>query len=222
MSQHTENTAPVSNFIIRTFPVGPLQCNCSVIGDRLSGKALVVDPGGDADKILALVKELNLRVVAIIHTHAHLDHILASGEIKKATGAPIYLHKGDQFLWDMVEEQCIRFGVPKVTLPDPDHHIQDDQAFDCCGAVALHTPGHTPGSVSFWFEEYKTLIAGDTLFRGSIGRTDLPGGNFEQIKQSIGQRIYSLDNDAVVITGHGPSTIIGVEKQTNSFVRGAL
>ena len=161
-------------------------------------------------------------MVAIIHTHAHLDHILASGEIKKATGAPIYLHKGDQFLWDMVEEQCIRFGVPKVTLPDPDHHIQDDQAFDCCGAVALHTPGHTPGSVSFWFEEYKTLIAGDTLFRGSIGRTDLPGGNFEQIKQSIGQRIYSLDNDAVVITGHGPSTIIGVEKQTNSFVRGAL
>ena len=144
MSQHTENTAPVSNFIIRTFPVGPLQCNCSVIGDRLSGKALVVDPGGDADKILALLKELNLRVVAIIHTHAHLDHILASGEIKKATGAPIYLHKGDQFLWDMVEEQCIRFGVPKVTLPDPDHPIQDDQAFDCCGAVALHTPGHTP------------------------------------------------------------------------------
>lgn len=209
-----------SNFIIRTFPVGPLQCNCSVIGDRLSGRALVVDPGGDADKILALLNELNLKVVAIIHTHAHLDHILAAGEIKNATGAPIYLHKGDQFLWDMVEEQCAMFGMPTISLPEPDHYINDDQSFDCCGAVAIHTPGHTPGSVSFWFDEYKTLIAGDTLFQGSIGRTDLPGGNFDQIKQSISQRLYTLHDDAVVITGHGASTTIGTEKQSNSFVRG--
>ena len=229
MSQQTNGNTPYSdpqsstteqsNFIIRTFPVGPLQCNCSVIGDRLSGRALVVDPGGDADKILALLNELNLKVVAIIHTHAHLAHILAAGEIKKATAAPIYLHKGDQFLWDMVEEQCAMFGVPTVSLPEPDHYINDDQALNCCGGVAIHTPGHTPGSVSFWFDEYKTLIAGDTLFQGSIGRTDLPGGNFDEIKQSISERLYSLSEDAVVITGHGPSTTIGVEKQSNSFVR---
>jgi hydroxyacylglutathione hydrolase len=208
-----------SQFIMRTFPVGPLQCNCSVIGDSLSGRALVIDPGGDADQILALVKELKLKVVAIIHTHAHLDHILAAGEIKKATGAPIFLHESDQFLWDLVDQQCAMFGVPPVTLPDPDHYIKDDQALECCGGVAIHTPGHTPGSVSFWFEQYKTLIAGDTLFSGSIGRTDLPGGDFEQIVTSIKERIYSLDDEAVVVTGHGPNTTIGSEKVTNGFVR---
>ena len=208
-----------SQFVIRTFPVGPLQCNCSVIGDSLSGRALVIDPGGDADEILALVKELNLTVVAIIHTHAHLDHILAAGEIKKATGAPIFLHESDQFLWDLVDQQCAMFGVPPVKLPDPDHYLKDDQALECCGGVAIHTPGHTPGSVSFWFEQYKTLIAGDTLFSGSIGRTDLPGGDFDQIVTSIKERIYSLDDEAVVVTGHGPNTTIGSEKVTNGFVR---
>ena len=216
----TQDQQPLSQFIIRTFPVGPLQCNCSIIGDRLSSKALVVDPGGDADQILGLLNELNLTVVGIIHTHAHLDHILASGVIKEATGAPIYLHEGDKFLWDMVGQQCVMFGVPPVTLPEPDHFMEDDQALNCCGGVAIHTPGHTPGSISFWFEEYKTLIAGDTLFQGSIGRTDLPGGNFDQIITSIKERIYTLDDDAVVVTGHGPNTAIGSEKNGNSFVRG--
>ena len=216
----TQDQQPLSQFIIRTFPVGPLQCNCSIIGDRLSSKALVVDPGGDADQILGLLNELNLTVVGIIHTHAHLDHILASGVIKEATGAPIYLHEGDKFLWDMVGQQCVMFGVPPVTLPEPDHFMEDDQALNCCGGVASHTPGHTPGSISFWFEEYKTLIAGDTLFQGSIGRTDLPGGNFDQIITSIKERIYTLDDDAVVVTGHGPNTAIGSEKTGNSFVRG--
>jgi glyoxylase-like metal-dependent hydrolase (beta-lactamase superfamily II) len=111
------------------------------------------------------------------------------------------------------------FGVPKVSLPDPDYYLHDDQALDCCGGVAIHTPGHTPGSVSFWFEQYKTLIAGDTLFLGSIGRTDLPGGDFEQIVTSIKERIYSLDDEAVVVTGHGPNTTIGSEKVANGFVR---
>jgi hydroxyacylglutathione hydrolase len=216
---NTDQQSP-SQFIIRTFPVGPLQCNCSIIGDRLSSKALVVDPGGDAEQILGLINELNLTVVAIIHTHAHLDHILASGIIKEATGAPIYLHEGDKFLWDMVEQQCVMFGVPAITLPEPDGFIKDDQALNCCGGVAIHTPGHTPGSVSFWFEEYKTLIAGDTLFQGSIGRTDLPGGNFDQIITSIKERIYCLDDQALVVTGHGPNTVIGSEKVSNSFVRG--
>jgi len=216
----TQDQQPLSQFIIRTFPVGPLQCNCSIIGDRLSSKALVVDPGGDAEQILGLLNELNLTVVGIIHTHAHLDHILASGVIKEATGAPIYLHEGDKFLWDMVGQQCVMFGVPPVTLPAPDHFMEDDQALNCCGGVAIHTPGHTPGSISFWFEEYKTLIAGDTLFQGSIGRTDLPGGNFDQIITSIKERIYTLDDDAIVVTGHGPNTAIGSEKTGNSFVRG--
>ena len=201
-------------------PVTPFQQNCSVIWCETTLKAAVVDPGGDAEQILGLLNELNLTVVGIIHTHAHLDHILASGLIKEATGAPIYLHEGDKFLWDMVGQQCVMFGVPPVTLPEPDHFMEDDQALNCCGGVAIHTPGHTPGSISFWFEEYKTLIAGDTLFQGSIGRTDLPGGNFDQIITSIKERIYTLDDDAIVVTGHGPNTAIGSEKTGNSFVRG--
>jgi glyoxylase-like metal-dependent hydrolase (beta-lactamase superfamily II) len=107
-----------------------------------------------------------------------------------------------------------------VTLPDPDFYLKDDHDLNCCGGVAIHTPGHTPGSTSFWFDEAKTLIAGDTLFQGSIGRTDLPGGNFEQIISSIKERLYTLDEDAVVITGHGPNTSIGQEKASNGFVRG--
>jgi len=215
----SENVDNQPRFIIETFPVGPLQCNCSIIGDSVSKVALIIDPGGDAQQILALLNQLQLKAIAIIHTHAHLDHILAAGEIKKATGAPIYLHQSDQFLWDGVEQQCAMFGMPPVSLPEPDHYLQDDQDLGCCGGVAIHTPGHTPGSVSFWFEQYKTLIAGDTLFLGSIGRTDLPGGNFEQIVTSIKQRIYTLDDDAVVVTGHGPNTTIENEKVANGFVR---
>jgi len=206
--------------IVRTFPVGPLQCNCSIIGDPVSKRAVVVDPGGDADKILKLVNELGLTVIAIVHTHAHLDHILAAGDIRKATGAPIHLHEADQFLWDILEQQCAMFGVPYRPLPDPDRYLRDDQDLGCCGGVALHTPGHTPGSTSFWFASARTLIAGDTLFRGSIGRTDLWGGDHRAPLKSIRERLYTLDDDATVITGHGPSTRIGLEKQSNMFIRG--
>ncbi len=207
--------------IFKTFPVGPLQCNCSIIGDPVSKRAIVVDPGGDAQKILAELAADELTLVSIIHTHAHLDHILAAGELKAATGAPIQLHKDDKILWDMVEQQCQAFGVPvpDEPLPGPDFWLQDDEALACCGGVTLHTPGHTPGSMSFWFEEHNLLVAGDTLFKQSIGRTDLPGGNYEQIEKSIKQRLYTLDDDAVVITGHGPSTTIGEEKRSNPFVR---
>lgn len=210
-----------SNVIFKTFPVGPLQCNCCIIGDPVSKRAIVVDPGGDAQKILAELAADELTLVSIIHTHAHLDHILAAGELKAATGAPIQLHKDDKMLWDMVEQQCQAFGVPvpDEPLPDPDFWLQDDEALACCGGVTLHTPGHTPGSMSFWFEEHNLLVAGDTLFKQSIGRTDLPGGSYEQIEKSIKQRLYTLDDDAVVITGHGPATTIGDEKRSNPFVR---
>ena len=204
---------------LRSFPVGPLQCNCSIIADPLTRQALVIDPGGDADVILKLIAEHDLKVIAIVHTHAHLDHILAAGEVQKATGAPIYLHRDDRFLWDAVERQCASFGIPFKPLPDPDRYLEDGQDLSCCGGVVIHTPGHTPGSTSFWFEDMKVLVAGDTLFQGSIGRTDFPGGSFDLIVKSIRERLYSLDEDATVITGHGPSTIIGIEKHSNMFVR---
>jgi len=208
-----------NNPIVVTFPVGPLQCNCTIIGDPASQKALVIDPGGDAQKILARLDELSLKVVAIIHTHAHLDHILAAGEIKHATGAPIHLHREDMFLWDGVAQQCLMFGVPQISLPKPDGYIKDEQDLGCCGGVAMHTPGHTPGSTSFWFAPAKTLIAGDTLFRGGIGRTDFPGGDHNAIVRSIRERLYTLDDEVAVVTGHGPTTSIGIEKSSNMFVR---
>lgn len=207
------------HLFIRTFPVGPLQCNCSIIADTLTRKALVVDPGGDAEQILKVIADHGFKVVAIIHTHAHLDHVLAAGDIQKATGAPIHLHEGDQFLWDAVERQCASFGIPYRPLPNPDQYLRDGQDLPCCSGVVIHTPGHTPGSTSFWFGDMKVLVAGDTLFQGSIGRTDFPGGSFAQIQKSIRERLYALDEDATVITGHGPSTTIGDEKHGNMFVR---
>ncbi|HEY9035503.1 MAG TPA: MBL fold metallo-hydrolase [Pseudomonadales bacterium] len=206
--------------LFKTFPVGPLQCNCCIIADPVTRKAVVIDPGGDAERILATLKADNLTLVSIVHTHAHLDHILAAGELKEATGAPIKLHKEDQFLWDSVEWQCQAFGVPYTPLPPPDGWLEDDEPLACCGGKARHTPGHTPGSVSFVFEDHKLLVAGDTLFRRSIGRTDLPGGDYEQIARSILDKLYSLDEDTEVITGHGPSTTIGEEIRENPFVRG--
>ncbi|WP_421869370.1 MBL fold metallo-hydrolase [Motiliproteus sp.] len=216
MSIESDNTTKLFR---RTFPVGPLQCNCTLIGDTETGRAIVVDPGGDADKILNELNANGLQLVAIYHTHAHLDHVLAAGALKEKTGAPIYLHDQDNFLWDMIEQQCQMFGVPYTPQPDPDEVIKDDQDLGCCGGVAIHTPGHTPGSTSFWFEEAKLLIAGDTLFRRSIGRTDLWGGDYGQIEKSIKERLYTLDEQAVVVTGHGPDTTIGEEREQNMVIR---
>ncbi len=195
-----------------------MQCNCTIIGDTETGTGYVFDPGGDAARIMATVKALGLRIVGIIHTHAHLDHILAAGEIRKQTGAPVWLHRSDKNLWDALEQQCQMWGVPYSPIGDPDHWIEDEQDLEC-GGNCIHTPGHTPGSTSFYFEESSLLIAGDTLFMGSVGRTDFPGGNAAQLKTSIQQRIYCLDEAAVVVPGHGPETSIGQEMRFNSFVR---
>lgn len=202
-----------------TFPVGPLSCNCTIIGDRVTGHAIVIDPGGDADKILTILEENHFKLVAILHTHAHLDHFFASGILREKTGAPLYLHQADTFLWKAVDFQCQMLGIPPVVIPDPDRWLKDEDALSVANGITLHTPGHTPGSVSFLFESLNLLIAGDTLFKGSIGRTDLPGGDFSQIEKSIQERIYSLDEQLIVITGHGPETQIGQEKHHNPFVR---
>ena len=210
-----------ADIIVETIPVGPLQCNCTILGDLVSRKAIVVDPGGDAEILLERLVELNLQVERIIHTHAHLDHFLASGKMKEATGAKLALHREDLFLWDMLEDQCRMFGIPFEPPPPPDQWLENEEEIDLndLQGKALHTPGHTPGSMCFLFESQKLLIAGDTLFQGSIGRTDLWGGDFKKIEKSIQEKLYTLDEETSVITGHGESTSIGHEMRVNSIVR---
>jgi glyoxylase-like metal-dependent hydrolase (beta-lactamase superfamily II) len=206
--------------IFRSFPVPPLSCNCSIIGDPVTKKAIVVDPGGDSERILKEVEALGLMVTHIVHTHAHFDHFLASGEMQKATGAPLCLHKADKELWEILEVQCRLFGVPYAPVPPPDRWLEDGEALSVGGlqGTVLHTPGHTPGSLCFYFESAKMVLAGDTLFRGGIGRTDLWGGDEQAIERSIKQRLYALDEATRVITGHGPETKIGYEMRFNPFV----
>ena len=207
--------------IFRSFAVPPLDCNCSIIGDPITKQAIVVDPGGDSARILKELQECNLTVAYIVHTHAHFDHFLASGEMKRATGAPLWLHKDDKILWENLEMQCQVFGVPYTPAPPPDRWLKDDEELTLgeVKGLALHTPGHTPGSMCFHFPAAHMVIAGDTLFRGSIGRTDLWGGDAQAIEQSIKNRLYRLDEDTRVITGHGPETRIGDELRFNLYVR---
>lgn len=211
----------MAELIFRTFPVPPLGCNCSILGDPVTKQAIVVDPGGAPEQILATLRDLGLTVVSILHTHAHFDHFLASGDIKAATGATLCLHEEDRALWDMLETQCRLFGVPYKPAPAPDYWLKDEEKILLGGVEgqALHTPGHTPGSLCFHFVRDRLLLSGDTLFRGGIGRTDLWGGDYDSIEHSIRERLYTLDEDTRVITGHGPETRIGVEKQSNAFVR---
>lgn len=212
----------MSTILRKTFPVPPLGCNCSIIGDPETKQAVVVDPGGAHERILHEVTALGLHVTHILHTHAHFDHFLASGHMQEATGAKLCLHPMDRSLWDILEEQCGMFGVSYVPVPPPDYWLRDDESLSLgrVAVAALHTPGHTPGSMSFYIPTAEVVLAGDTLFRGSIGRTDLWGGDFDAIERSIRERLYVLAEQTVVVTGHGPETTIGTERRTNGLVRG--
>ena len=207
--------------IRKTFSVPPLGCNCSIIVDPVTKQAIVVDPGGAHEQILREVQKLGLKVTHILHTHAHFDHFLASGEMKKATGATICLHQDDLGLWNNLELQCRMFGVTYSPVPLPDYWLKDEEKLSAgqISVTALHTPGHTPGSMSFHVPGDNLVLAGDTLFRGSIGRTDLWGGDFDAIERSIRERLYTLEDATIVVTGHGPETEIGQEKETNQFFR---
>jgi len=208
--------------IRKTFSVPPLGCNCSILGDPLTKEAVIVDPGGDHHQILRYVEEMGLAVVRVIHTHAHFDHFLASDEIRKATGAALCLHAEDRVLWEGLEIQCRLFGVPYVPVPAADYWLRDEAEISVgrVQGVAFHTPGHTPGSMCFHFPEDQLLFAGDTLFRGGIGRTDLWGGSHDAIERSIRERLYTLEETTKVVPGHGPETEIGWERESNPFVRG--
>jgi hydroxyacylglutathione hydrolase len=201
-------------------PVGPLQCNCSVIGDEVSRAAMVIDPGDDIEDVLAIIRKHNLSVKQIVITHAHIDHVGGASKLRKITGAPILLNQNDYHLLKMIDVQASWIGVPSPGKIDIDQSIaQADQVkAGALTADVIHTPGHTEGSICLYFPAQQKLIAGDTLFAGSIGRTDLPGGSFEKIIRSLHEKVLALPDDTIVVPGHGPQTTIGEERASNPFL----
>ncbi len=201
-------------------PVGPLQCNCSIFGDESTREAIVIDPGDDLTDIQSILDRHRLRVTAIIITHAHIDHIGGAEKLKASTGAPVYMNEHDRFLSSNLAMQAAWLQVPEPKDPGIDVAVRDGDIVPLAQASfhILHTPGHTPGSISLWIPTEKKLVAGDTLFRDSIGRTDLPGGDFHQEIASIRDKLLVMPDESVVIPGHGASTTIGREKEFNPFL----
>ena len=204
------------------FPVGPLRCNCSIIGDEASREALVIDPGDEISEILAIVQKHSLRVKQIIITHAHIDHVGGAMKLRQATGAPILINENDYALLKMLAVQAAWLGMQDPGKVEVAASLSEADTVKAgpLSANVLHTPGHTEGSICLYFPAEKTLIAGDTLFAGSIGRTDLPGGSFEKIIHSIHGKLLTLPDETVVVPGHGELTTIAQERESNPFLKG--
>ena len=207
--------------IHEVIPVGPLQCNCSIIGDEQTREAMVIDPGDNIEHVLEIVRKHGLTVKQIVVTHAHIDHVGGAMKLKRATGAPILLNENDYALLKMLPIQATWIGVATPESVTIDQPVRDADVVRAGSLAAnvIHTPGHTQGSVCLYFPADKMLIAGDTLFAGSIGRTDLPGGDFDTIIASLHQRVLALPDETVVVPGHGPRTTIGNERESNPFLR---
>lgn len=208
---------------IFSFPVGPLGCNCSIVADLEAKQAICVDPGGDFPAIQRLLAEHELSVTAIVHTHTHIDHVGATCPLQRATGAEAHIHEADRFLYDMLPVQASMLGIAMPEKVDMLGTLVDAYTLHAgrYELAVLHTPGHTPGSVSFLLkhDDEQVLFSGDTLFRGSIGRTDLWGGDSGLILRSLNQKLMTLDANTRVVTGHGPDTRIGLEQQINPFLQ---
>jgi hydroxyacylglutathione hydrolase len=207
--------------ILETFPVGPLQCNCSILGDEEAREAIVIDPGDEISRIHSRLTELGLKLKQILITHAHIDHVGGALKLKRLTGAPILMNENDLTMLSMMDVQAAWLGIPTPEVASPDAVLADGLkvGLDRYPAQVLHTPGHTQGSVCLHFAPFKMVFAGDTLFAGSIGRTDLPGGNGRQIISSIRASLLTLPEETRVIPGHGPETTIGHERETNPFLQ---
>lgn len=208
--------------IVETFPVGKLQCNCTILGSEQTREAIIIDPGDEVPLLLTRLAHHKLTPKYVIATHGHIDHVGGFKEIKDATGAPVYLHQSDVFLYDALAMQAQLIGIAAPSSTEIDGHLGQGDELGA-GEITLrvfHTPGHTPGSVCFHSaDENGQLYAGDTLFLGSIGRTDLWGGSFDEIIESLRTRIVTLPDGTVVIPGHGPATTIGREKRFNPFLQ---
>ena len=207
--------------IFESFPVGRLQCNCSIVGDEATREAMVIDPGDNIPDILARLKKHGLTLKQIVVTHGHIHHVGGALMLKRATGAPVLMNEKDVELLELMDEQANFLGLPAAPeVAAPDVSAEDGMVVGIANHAAqvIYTPGHTPGSICLHFVREKLLIAGDTLFEGSIGRTDLWGGNSRQIIASIHDRLLVLPEETVVIPGHGYETTIGAEKIGNPFL----
>jgi hydroxyacylglutathione hydrolase len=207
--------------ILESVPVGMLMCNCIIVGDEATKRAIVIDPGDEIEKISALLDKHGLTVAAIVATHGHIDHVGGIAALKALTGAPVMLHEADAPMYENLALQAQWLGVATPPTTQIDKYLSDRQQleFGKQKLEVLHTPGHSPGSVSFVVpHDLPTIFAGDTLFAGSIGRTDLWGGSFDQIIQSIRGTLLPLPDDSIVLPGHGPRTTIGTERATNPFL----
>jgi len=211
-----------AKLIIETFPVGPLQCNCVIIGDDVTKTAVVVDPGDEIERVTDVLDRRGFKLAAIIATHAHIDHVGGFGDLKRLTGARTLLHEADAPLYDELAMQAQWLGIEPPSMTKLDGTL-DEKTGLSLGAITFdvrHTPGHSPGSVSLVLPENTPIVlSGDTLFAGSIGRTDLWGGSFDEIIASIKSKLLTLPDETIVIPGHGPRTTIGTERKTNPFLQ---
>ncbi|MEO5363890.1 MAG: MBL fold metallo-hydrolase [Magnetococcus sp. DMHC-8] len=205
--------------IHETIETGTLQVNCQLLGDRETGEALLIDPGGDADQVWQRLARLNLRLTHIINTHGHFDHIGAVAELQQRSGALFWIHEGDWPLVASAAAHAASWGLPFGAVPRPDRTLHDREILTVAGLSleVIHTPGHTRGGVCLRWEE--GVAVGDTLFAGSVGRTDLPGGNTGQLLASIRNRLLVLDDRLTCHPGHGPATTIGRERRNNPYLQ---
>jgi hydroxyacylglutathione hydrolase len=206
--------------IFDTIVVGPLGVNCSILGCESTGQGIVVDPGDDAERILAQVQQRGLTISAIINTHGHFDHVGANRQLTQATGAPLYIHQADAPMLERVAKTAAMYGLPGENSPPPDRLLEDGMLieFGTHRLQVIHTPGHTQGGCCLYLEAEDKLIAGDTLFADGVGRTDLPGGSHTQLVESIKTRLFTLPDQVQVYPGHGPTTTIGHEKRHNPYL----
>jgi glyoxylase-like metal-dependent hydrolase (beta-lactamase superfamily II) len=206
--------------VVRNAVVGPFAANAYIVACDRTGEALLVDPGGETRRVLGLREPGGFRVVRIFCTHGHVDHVAGGREARAETGASLSIHAADLGWLEALPRQAEMFGFEQVEPPEVDRQHEDGETFRIGASEArvLHTPGHSAGSCCLWFSEEKLVFTGDTLFSGSVGRTDLPGGDFDALARSIQQKLFTLGDDVRFHPGHGPGGLIGDERRTNPFV----
>jgi glyoxylase-like metal-dependent hydrolase (beta-lactamase superfamily II) len=213
-----------SELLRETFPVGPLRCNCTLLANLETREAIVIDPGDEIADILARLARRQLTLKQIIVTHAHIDHIGGAAQLRRISGAPVLFHQADLPILGMMEMQAAWIGVATPEQTALDQSADDGLSAGIPGleAEVIHTPGHTPGSICLHFPKQELLLAGDTLFAGSVGRTDLPGGDTKALLRSIHTRLLPLPENTLVVPGHGQETTLGDEREMNPFLQSDL